>query len=417
MQKILQEDSMFKANGFYGLLAGNYLFAEISKRAAAFQAANPEADIIRMGIGDVTRPLVPAVIEAMHSAVDDMAKAETFHGYGPDFGYEFLREAIRRRDYAPRQISLECDEIFVSDGAKCDVGNIQELFSPDCVVAVMDPVYPVYVDTNVMSGRGGKYLPARGAYERIVYLPCSAENGFVPALPREPVDVLYLCYPNNPTGMTLKKDQLKRFVDWAREHQALILYDSAYEAYITEPDVPHSIYEIEGAKDCAIEFRSMSKTAGFTGVRCSYTVVPKALQAVDTYGHTVSINELWARRQATKLNGVSYVTQRGAEAALSDDGHGQVMSVVKDYMENAAIIRESLSIAGYTVYGGINAPYIWFKTPGGDSWAFFDELLTKHHIIGTPGAGFGAAGEGYFRMTAFATRENTIRAMERMKRG
>lgn len=408
---------MFKANGFYGLLAGNYLFAEIAKRSAAFQASNPDADIIRMGIGDVTRPLVPAIIEAMHHAVDDMSKADTFHGYGPDFGYDFLREAILRRDYESRQISLESAEIFVSDGAKCDVGNIQELFSPDCVVAVMDPVYPVYVDTNIMSGRGGQYLPARGAYENIVYLTCSAENDFVPALPDRPVDVLYLCYPNNPTGMTLSKEQLKRFVDWALEHQALILYDSAYEAYISEPDVPHSIYEIDGARECAIEFRSMSKTAGFTGVRCSYTVVPKALRAVDTFGRAVSLNDMWARRQSTKLNGVSYITQRGAEAALSDEGHRQIQSVVRDYMENAAIIRDSLSAAGYTVYGGVNAPYIWFKTPGGDSWAFFDELLTKRHIIGTPGAGFGAAGEGYFRMTAFATRENTIRAMERMKRG
>lgn len=408
---------MFKANGFYGLLAGNYLFAEVAKRSAAFQASHPDADIIRMGIGDVTRPLVPAVIQAMHQAVDDMAQANTFRGYGPDFGYDFLKDAIRRRDYEPRQVSLESAEIFVSDGAKCDVGNIQELFSSDCVVAVMDPVYPVYVDTNVMSGRGGQYLSTRGAYEKIVYLPCTAENGFAPPLPNEPVDVLYLCYPNNPTGMTLSKEQLKRFVDWARENQALILYDSAYEAYITEPDVPHSIYEIEGAKECAIEFRSMSKTAGFTGVRCSYTIVPKALKAVDAFGHTVSLNELWARRQATKLNGVSYITQRGAEAALSEEGYGQVMSVVKDYMENAAIIRGSLAAAGYAVYGGVNAPYIWFKVPGGDSWAFFDELLTKHHIIGTPGTGFGAAGEGYFRMTAFATRENTIRAMDRMKRG
>lgn len=408
---------MFQANGFYSQLAGNYLFTEVANRTAAYRAAHPEADIIRMGIGDVTRPLVPAVIEAMHRAVDDMAHAETFHGYGPDFGYDFLRDAILRRDYASRGISLERDEIFVSDGAKCDVGNIQELFSDDCVVAVMDPVYPVYVDTNVMSGRGGRYLPDAGAYEKIVYMRCTAENGFVPSPPQERADVLYLCYPNNPTGMTLTKEQLQRFVDYAREHHAVILYDSAYEAYIQEPDVPHSIYEIEGAKECAIEFRSMSKTAGFTGIRCSYTVVPRALKAVDTFGNTVSLRDMWGRRLATKLNGVSYITQRGAEAACSDEGARQVMGIVADYMENARIIRDGLSAAGYTVYGGINAPYIWFKTPGGDSWAFFDELLSRYHIVSTPGAGFGAAGEGYLRMTAFATRENTLRAMERIQRG
>jgi len=408
---------MFTANGYYSRLRGNYLFYEVGKRAAAYAKAHPDAKLIRMGIGDVTRPLVPAVIEAMHKAVDDMSRAETFHGYGPDFGYDFLREAILKRDYAARGVSLELDEIFVSDGAKCDVGNIQELFCADSVVAVMDPVYPVYVDTNVMAGRAGTFDANEGCYGRIVYMPCRAENGFVPEPPAQQADVLYLCFPNNPTGMTLTRAQLKRFVDYARERGALLLYDSAYESYISEPDKPHSIYEIDGAKECAIEFRSMSKTAGFTGTRCAYTVVPRAVRARDTFGNEVSLRDLWARRVSTKFNGVSYITQRGAEAAYSPQGNTEIMAVVADYMENARIIREGLSKAGYTVYGGVNAPYIWLKVPHGESWRFFDELLAGHHIIGTPGAGFGAAGEGYFRMTAFATRENTIEAMERIQKG
>lgn len=403
---------MFKANGDYSLLQGNYLFSEVGKRAAAFQKAHPEADIIRMGIGDVTRPLVPAVIEAMHAAVDEMGHEESFRGYGPDFGYEFLRQAIVSRDYASRGIDICEDEVFVSDGAKCDVGNIQELFSKDCVVAVTDPVYPVYVDTNVMSGRGGRYV--NGGYDGIVYLPCTAENGFVPEMPATDVDVMYLCYPNNPTGTTLTKAQLAEIVAYARKNGILILYDSAYEAYISEPDKPHSIYEVEGARECAIEFRSMSKTAGFTGTRCAYAVVPKTLQYQDTFGNIVSLNQMWGRRVATKFNGVSYITQRGAAAAYSDEGYAQIQAVIADYMENARIIRESLQSAGYTVYGGINAPYIWLKVPHGDSWRFYDELLAQHHIVGTPGAGFGKAGEGYFRMTAFASRQNTIRAMERI---
>lgn len=403
---------MFKANGDYSLLQGNYLFSEVGKRAAAFQKAHPEADIIRMGIGDVTRPLVPAVIEAMHAAVDEMGHEESFRGYGPDFGYEFLRQAIVSRDYASRGIDICEDEVFVSDGAKCDVGNIQELFSKDCVVAVTDPVYPVYVDTNVMSGRGGRYV--NGGYDGIVYLPCTAENGFVPEMPATDVDVMYLCYPNNPTGTTLTKAQLAEIVAYARKNGILILYDSAYEAYISEPDKPHSIYEVEGARECAIEFRSMSKTAGFTGTRCAYAVVPKTLQYQDTFGNTVSLNQMWGRRVATKFNGVSYITQRGAAAAYSDEGYAQIQAVIADYMENARIIRESLQAAGYTVYGGVNAPYIWLKVPHGDSWRFYDELLAQHHIVGTPGAGFGKAGEGYFRMTAFASRQNTIRAMERI---
>ena len=406
---------MFKANGDYSMLQGNYLFSEVGRRAAAFQKAHPEADIIRMGIGDVTRPLVPAVIAAMHAAVDEMGTAATFHGYGPDYGYEFLREAIRLRDFVSRGIDISLDEIFVSDGAKCDVGNIQELFSRDCVVAVTDPVYPVYVDTNVMSGRGGRYVD--GGYERIVYLPCTAENGFVPEMPKTPVDVMYLCYPNNPTGTTLTREQLAAIVAYARKNGVLLLYDSAYEAYISEPDKPHSIYEIEVARECAIEFRSMSKTAGFTGTRCAYTVVPRNLKYRDTRGNEVSLNAMWSRRMATKFNGVSYITQRGAAAAYSDEGYAELQAVIADYMENARIIREGLQKAGYTVYGGVNAPYIWLRVPHGDSWRFYDELLAQHHIVGTPGAGFGRAGEGYFRMTAFATRENTIRAMERITKG
>lgn len=406
---------MFTANGDYSLLQGNYLFSEVGKRAAAFQAAHPDAEIIRMGIGDVTRPLVPAVIAAMHAAVEEMGAAETFHGYGPDHGYEFLREAIQKRDYLSRGIDISTEEIFVSDGAKCDVGNIQELFSRDCIVAVTDPVYPVYVDTNVMSGRGGRYVD--GGYERIVYLPCTAENGFMPEMPKTTVDVMYLCYPNNPTGAILTRAQLQEIVRYALQNGVLLLYDSAYEAYIGEPDKPHSIYEIDGARECAIEFRSMSKTAGFTGTRCAYTVVPKALQYRDTFGNTVSLNAMWGRRMATKFNGVSYITQRGAAAAYSDEGYAQLQSVIADYMENARIIREGLQSAGYTVYGGVNAPYIWLRVPHGDSWRFYDELLERHHIVGTPGAGFGRAGEGYFRMTAFATRENTIRAMERITKG
>lgn len=406
---------MFVANGYYSELQGNYLFREVGTRVAKFQKEHPEADIIRMGIGDVTRPLVPAVIAAMHKAVEEMGHAETFRGYGPDFGYDFLREAIVRRDYASRGIDVTIDEVFVSDGAKCDVGNIQELFSADCVVAVMDPVYPVYVDTNVMSGRGGRFV--NGGYEKIVYMPASADNGFLPELPKQKVDVMYLCFPNNPTGMTLTREQLKTIVDYAIANRVLILYDSAYEAYISEPDAPHSIYEIEGARQCAIEFRSMSKTAGFTGTRCAYTIVPKDLVYPDSLGNEVSLNSMWGRRVSTKFNGVPYVTQRAAEAAYSDEGYPEIMSVVADYMENARIIRENLAKAGFTCYGGVNAPYIWLKVPGGDSWAFFDELLRKHHIVGTPGAGFGKAGEGYFRMTAFATRENTVRAMERILKG
>ena len=408
---------MFLANGNFSRLQGSYLFSEVGKRAALYAAANPDAKLIRMGIGDVTRPLVPAVIEAMHAAVEDMSRESTFHGYGPDYGYEFLRTAIWERDYQSRGIPVSSDEIFVSDGAKCDVANIQELFSADCTVAVIDPVYPVYVDTNVMAGRSGDYLPAARQYANIVYLPATAENDFIPALPEKAPDVLYLCYPNNPTGMTLSREQIRHFVDYSQKNGTLILYDSAYEAYIRNPDAPHSIYEVEGARSCAIEFRSMSKTAGFTGTRCAYTVVPKDLYAEDTLHNRVPLNHMWARRCATKFNGVSYITQRGAEAAYRDPGYAQILGVVNYYMENARIIRDSLSAAGYTVFGGMDAPYIWVKVPHGDSWRFFDELLHRYHIIATPGAGFGAAGEGYLRMTAFASRESTVEAMHRIRKG
>lgn len=405
---------MFTANGDYSLLAGNYLFYEIGKRVREYQSLHPQAELIKMGIGDCTRPLVPAVIEAMHRAVDEMGNEATFHGYGPDFGYEFLRQAIVDRDYKSRGIDIATDEIFVSDGAKCDVGNIQELFSKDCIVGICDPVYPVYLDTNVMGGRGGRYDANKKGYERIVYLPLSADNGFVPELPKQRVDVLYMCYPNNPTGMMLNRSQLKTFVDWANSTGALILYDSAYEAYITQSDVPHSIFELEGARTCAIEFRSMSKTAGFTGTRCAYTVVPKDLIRKDSLNNTVSLHDMWARRVSTKFNGVSYITQVGAAAAYNE-GYGQIMDVVGYYMNNANIIRTSMQAAGYQAFGGVNAPYVWIKVPHGDSWRFFDELLHSYNIIGTPGAGFGAHGEGFFRMTAFASRENTLKAMSRLE--
>lgn len=405
---------MFHANGNYSLLQGSYLFSEIARRVDAYKDEHPEADIIRMGIGDVTRPLVPAVIDAMHKAVDEMAKGETFRGYGPEQGYAFLREAIAKNDYHARGVEIAADEIFVSDGAKCDVGNIQELFGENTVVAVADPVYPVYVDTNVMAGRAGVYDEKKKGYTNIVYLPCTMENGFVPELPKERVDVIYLCYPNNPTGMTLTRDQLKVIVDYANSNGVLLLYDSAYEAFITDRAVPHSIYEVDGAKTCAIEFRSMSKTAGFTGVRCAYTVVPKALRYQDDCGNEASLNAMWLRRHTTRFNGTPYITQRGAEAIYSEEGKKETMEVVRYYLENARIIKSGLEQAGYKVFGGVNAPYIWLRVPGGDSWAFFDELLSTRQIVGTPGAGFGNAGEGYFRMTAFASRENTVRAMERI---
>lgn len=405
---------MFRINENFQKLPGSYLFAEVARRVKAYQEKHSDCEIIRLGIGDVTKPLVPAVIEAMHAAVEEMGHEETFHGYGPDFGYDFLINAIREGDYAQRGVEIAFDEVFISDGAKCDVGNIQELFSPDAVIAVTDPVYPVYVDSNAMAGRAGDYVDGR--WDRLVYLPCNAENGFVPPLPETDVDVIYLCYPNNPTGTVLTKAQLKRFVDWAKAHGALIIYDAAYRAYVTNPDIPLSIYEVEGAREVAIECNSFSKTAGFTGTRCAYTVIPHEVCGIGQHGEKVALNDLWKRRMATKFNGVSYPVQRGAAAVYTPEGQAQIKAVIADYMENAHIIRDSLTAKGFTVFGGTDAPYIWLKTPDGmDSWTFFDKLLDECHIVGTPGAGFGPSGEGYFRLTAFNTREKTMQAMERVK--
>ena len=404
---------MFHINDHFQKLPGSYLFAEIARRVKAYQQEHPDADIIRLGIGDVTKPLVPAVIKAMHEAVDEMGCQETFRGYGPDFGYDFLVNAIREGDYASRGIEVAYDEVFISDGAKCDVGNIQELFSDDAVIAVTDPVYPVYVDSNAMAGRAGDYLNDR--WDRLVYLPCNAENDFVPAVPDRPVDVIYLCYPNNPTGTVLTKDQLKVWVDWAKANGAIIIYDAAYRAFVTTENVPLSIYEIEGAKEVAIECNSFSKTAGFTGTRCGYTVVPHSLKGLNAKGEMVELNALWKRRMATKFNGVSYPVQRGAAAIYTEEGQKQIQETIDYYMENARIIRESLAEQGFSVFGGKDAPYIWLKVPQGmTSWEFFDLLLDKCHIVGTPGAGFGPSGEGYFRLTAFNTLEKTKQAMERL---
>ena len=402
-------------NEDYLKLPGSYLFAEIARRVTHFKEENPEADIIRLGIGDVTRPLPQASIEAMHKAVDEMASSDTFRGYGPEQGYAFLVEKIIAHDYTSRGIQLGTDEVFVSDGSKSDVANIQEIFSQDCTVAITDPVYPVYLDTNVMAGRTGS-LQKDGRFANVTYLPCNAENTFIPSLPSERVDMIYLCCPNNPTGTTLSKSELKKWVDYAKANKSIILFDSAYESYIREADIPHSIYEIEGAKEVAIEFRSFSKTAGFTGTRCAYTVVPKELMAYTKGGEAHSLNPLWNRRHTTKFNGVPYIIQRGAEAIFSEAGQAQVQETIDYYMENARIIREGLQKIGLTVFGGVNAPYIWLKTPAGiDSWGFFDKLLNEANIVGTPGAGFGPSGEGYFRLTSFGTRENTIRAIERIQ--
>ena len=402
-------------NENYLKLPGSYLFAEIARRVNHFKEENPEADIIRLGIGDVTRPLPQASIEAMHKAVDEMASSDTFRGYGPEQGYAFLVEKIIAHDYASRGIQLGTDEVFVSDGSKSDVANIQEIFSSDCTVAITDPVYPVYLDTNVMAGRTGT-LQEDGRFANVTYLPCNAENNFIPSFPKERVDMIYLCCPNNPTGTTLSKSELKKWVDYAKANKSIILFDSAYESYIREADIPHSIYEIEGAKEVAIEFRSFSKTAGFTGTRCAYTVVPKELMAYTKSGEAHSLNPLWNRRHTTKFNGVPYIIQRGAEAIFSEAGQAQVQETIDYYMENARIIREGLQKMGLSVFGGVNAPYIWLKTPAGiDSWGFFDKLLNEANIVGTPGAGFGPSGEGYFRLTSFGTRENTIRAIERIQ--
>jgi len=400
---------------FLKLQAG-YLFPEIGKRRREFQKSNPNADIISLGIGDVTQPLAPAVIEAMHNAVNEMSQPATFHGYDDSgVGYEFLRKAINKNDYAAQGVQLDIDEIFVSDGAKCDTGNMQEIFGTGNIVAVADPVYPVYVDTNVMAGRTGP-ATGQGRYDGLVYMPCTAENNFVPEPPTQKCDLIYLCFPNNPTGAVATKNQLSQWVDYARENNAIIFFDAAYEAFISNPDIPHSIYEIDGAKDVAIEFRSFSKTASFTGVRCAFTIVPKQLKAYTKSGDPADVNSIWRRRHCTKFNGVSYVTQCAAAAVYSEQGLKQIRQTIDLYMANAKLIRQTLEQIGYTVYGGVNAPYIWLKTPKGiSSWEFFDKLLNEAHVVGTPGVGFGSAGEGYFRLTAFGSAENVKEALKRIK--
>jgi len=408
---------MVRVNENYLRLPGSYLFAEIGRRVAKFKEDHPNANIIRLGIGDVTRPLAQSVIKSLHEAVDEMADEKTFKGYGPDQGYDFLIKKVIEYDYKPLGIDLDEDEVFISDGSKCDTGNIQEIFGIDNIIAVTDPVYPVYVDSNVMAGRAG-VLDENGKFDRVVYLPCNAENNFIPELPKERVDMIYLCYPNNPTGMTLSKDELKKWVDYARENKSVILYDGAYEAYIQEEGVPHSIYEIEGAKEVAIEFRSFSKTAGFTGTRCAYTILPKTVKAYTESGEPVSLNKLWNRRQTTKFNGVSYIIQKAAAAVYTEEGQKEIKEIINYYMTNAKIIREGLMSIGLQVFGGVNAPYIWLKTPNNmSSWTFFDKLLNEVNIVGTPGVGFGPSGEGYFRLTAFGSRQSTIEAIERIKTG
>lgn len=402
---------MYQINENYQKLPGSYLFSTIGKKVAAFQEANPDKNIIRLGIGDVTQPLAPVIIEALHKAVDEMASPETFHGYAPDLGYEFLRSAIAKNDYQARGCDIAADEIFVSDGAKSDSANIQELFDVKCRIAVTDPVYPVYVDSNVMAGRTGTYDPKTEKWSDVIYMPSTAENGFVPELPKEVPDMIYLCLPNNPTGTTLTKDQLQVWVDYANKNGSVILFDAAYEAYISEENVPHSIYECDGAKTCAIELHSFSKNAGFTGVRLGYTVVPKELKCGD-----VSLNAMWARRHGTKFNGAPYIVQRAGEAVYSEAGKAQLKEQVAYYMKNANTIKTGLQEAGFTVFGGVNAPYIWLKTPDQmTSWEFFDYLLETANVVGTPGSGFGPSGEGYFRLTAFGSYENTVAALERIK--
>ena len=402
---------MYKINENYCKLPGSYLFSTIGKKVKAYSEANPDKKLIRLGIGDVTLPLSSSVIKALHSAVDEMADAKTFKGYAPDLGYEFLRRAIADNDFKSRGVDIALDEIFVSDGAKSDSSNIAEIFSVDNRIAVCDPVYPVYVDSNAMAGRTGEYDKTTEKWTNVTYMPCTAENSFVPALPTERADIIYLCYPNNPTGATATKEQLQKWVDFARKNGSVIIFDAAYEAYITESDVPHSIYECDGAKECAIEIRSFSKNAGFTGTRLGYTVVPKELVC-----DGVSLNSLWARRHGTKFNGAPYIIQRAGEAVYSDEGKAEIKKMVAYYMNNAKVIREGLKEAGFTVFGGVNAPYIWLKTPDNmTSWEFFDYLLEKVNVVGTPGSGFGPSGEGYFRLTAFGTLENSLEALDRIK--
>ena len=405
---------MIKINENFLKLQAGYLFPEVGRRVREYQAKNPAAKVISLGIGDVTQPLAGAVIEAMHKAVDEMSKEETFRGYDHGHvGYEFLREAIRENDFKGHGVQIDIDEIFVSDGAKCDTANMQEIFGLDNVVAVTDPVYPVYVDTHVMAGRTGT-ANENGQYDKIVYMPCTTENDFVPALPDTAVDLIYLCFPNNPTGAVATAEQLKEWVDYAGRNKAVILFDAAYEAFISEPDIPHSIYEIDGAKEVAIEFRSFSKTAGFTGVRCAFAVVPRQLKAYRKDGRAVDVNSLWHRRHSTKFNGASYISQAGAAAVYTREGEKQCRQIIDIYMSNAKLIRESLTKLGYEAYGGVNAPYIWMRTPDGvSSWDFFDRLLQKANVVGTPGAGFGPSGEGYFRLTAFGRPADVKEAMER----
>lgn len=401
---------MVKINSDYTLLRSGYLFSTIAKKVKEYEQANPDANIIRLGIGDVTRPLSPTIIDSLHKAVDEMAAAETFRGYAPDLGYEFLRSAIARNDYELRGCDIAADEIFVSDGAKSDSGNIQEIFSKDCKVAVCDPVYPVYVDTNVMAGRAGTYDETSGKWSNIIYMPCTKETGFLPEIPTETPDLIYLCFPNNPSGSTMTKTRLQEWVDYAVRNKAIIIYDAAYESYISEDDVPHSIYECEGARECAIELRSFSKNAGFTGVRLGFTVIPKTLM-VDG----VTLHSLWARRHGTKYNGAPYIVQRAGEAVYSEEGKKEIRGLVDYYMNNAAYILNGLKKAGYEVSGGVNAPYIWLKTPKGmTSWEYFDYLLNNASVVGTPGSGFGPSGEGYFRLTAFGDADKTKEAVDRI---
>jgi LL-diaminopimelate aminotransferase len=406
---------MARINEHYAKLPASYLFPEIGRRVRAYSAAHPDAKVIRLGIGDVTEPLAPAIVEAMKAAADELAQRDTFRGYGPEQGYDFLVDAIRAHDYAPRGIELAADEIFVSDGSKCDSGNVQEIFALAAKIAVTDPVYPVYVDSNVMAGRTGA-VGADGRYPGLTYLIGNEANGFQPPPPHEPADFVYLCSPNNPTGTVATRAQLTAWVAWARAHDAIILFDAAYEAYISDPSLPRSIYEIDGAKDCALELRSFSKRAGFTGVRCAFMVVPKTVMGTDLDGKRVSLNALWARRHTTKFNGTSYVVQRAAAAAYSPAGLAQTRAQIAFYMENARLLREGLSAAGFTVFGGVHAPYLWLRTrDGASSWAFFDRLLEQCQVVGTPGAGFGPAGEGYFRLSAFNSRANIVEALARIR--
>ena len=406
---------MYQINENYQKLPGSYLFSTIAKKVNAFKVSHPKTDLIRLGIGDVTRPLPQASIEAMHKAVDELANKETFHGYGPEQGYDFLIDAVIRNDYTPRGVYLEPGEVFISDGAKSDTGNIGDILRHDNSIGVTDPIYPVYIDSNVMCGRAG--ILEDGRWSNVVYLPCLSENNFVPEIPDRRIDILYLCYPNNPTGTVISKAELKKWVNYALENDTLILYDAAYEAYIQDPDIPHSIYEIKGAKKVAIEFRSFSKTAGFTGVRCGYTVVPKELTAATLEGERIPLNRMWNRRQCTKFNGTSYITQRGAEAIYTPEGKKQVKAIIQYYMANARIMKEALESTGLKVFGGENAPYLWVKTPGEvNSWKFFEQMLYEANVVGTPGVGFGPSGEGYIRLTAFGERADCEEAMKRIRK-